>query len=61
MAKLNWRLKSLKSSGTSRKRKSVEGIFTKRLENNEIRNKLNKIKKMEGKLDRNYLKYETDK
>ena len=61
MAKLNWRLKSLKSSGTSRKRKSVEGISTKRLENNEIRNKLNKIKKMEGKLDRNYLKYETDK
>ena len=51
----------MKSSGTSRKRKSVEGISPKRLDNNEIRNKLNKIKKLEGKLDRNYLKYETDK
>ena len=43
------------------KPKSVERIFSKELENNEIKNEMNENKKFEKKIDRNDSKYETDK
>ena len=43
------------------KPKSIERIFPKDLENNEIRNELNEIKKLEEKINRDDLKYETNK
>ena len=43
------------------KPKSIERIFPKDLENNEIRNELNEIKKLEEKINRDDLKYEINK
>ena len=41
--------------------KSIERNFRKDLKNSEIRNELNEIKKLEERIDRNHLKYETNK
>ena len=41
--------------------KSIERNFRKDLKNSEIRNELNEIKKLEERIDRNDLKYETNK
>ena len=41
------------------KPKSIERAFPKKLENNEIKNVLNRFKKLMEKIDRSDLKYET--
>ena len=51
-------LKVLKPAEHKQKPKSIEVIFPKDLENSEIQNELNKIKKLEEKINRNDLIYE---
>ena len=54
-------LKVLSPAKHQHQQKPTEGIFAKNLENNEIKNQLNEIKRLEEKIDRNYLKYEKNK
>ena len=51
----------MKAAEHKQKPKSIEGVFPEDLENNEIKNELSKIKKIEKEIDRNYLKYEISK
>ena len=52
-------LKALKPEENKEDIKSVEGIFSKGMRTNEIKNEIDEIKKWEEKIKRKDLKYET--
>ena len=43
------------------KKKSIEGLFAKHMTTDEIKNEIDEIKKLEEKIKRKNLKYDTDK
>ena len=43
------------------KQKSNEGLFSKEIRNDEVKNEIDEIKKSENKIKRKYLKYETNR
>ena len=43
------------------KKKSIEGLFAKHMTTDEIKNEIDEIKKLEEKIKRKDLKYDTDK
>ena len=53
--------KFLKPAKHQQEQKSMEASFPKELENNEVKNELNDFKKLEEKVDRKDLEYETNK
>ena len=54
-------LKALKSEKNNQEYKSIEGIFPKDMRTNEIKYKIDEIRKLKEKFKRKDLKYETKK
>ena len=59
--KPSWSFRSFRSEKKNQKPKSIERLFPKEMKNDEIKNKIDKIKKWENTMKRKYSEHETNR